>query len=161
MVSTVNFLFMVKTYGLECLFAYICIIPDIKFLWTRGDSSDKLTAMRSQSIARSQCWTTVSKRTRSLSAPNVNSTSNNQLWKKAGCGIPTRVHPHLPGANKVVYWLSVSPGRWGWTQVGIPQQTFFRVDCCRYCALSDPVPFQGRIQELIMKGRRGCTRVWI
>ena len=45
---------------------------------TSGDSNDKLTAMRPQLMARSQCWTTVSKRTGSLSAPDVNSTGNNQ-----------------------------------------------------------------------------------
>ena len=57
----------------------------------------KPTAMRSRLMARSQFWTTVSKRTGSLSAPDVNSTGNNQPWKKACCGIPTLVHPHLPG----------------------------------------------------------------
>ena len=38
---------------------------------TDGDSNDKPTAMRSRSMARSQCWTIVSKRTGSLSAPDV------------------------------------------------------------------------------------------
>ena len=33
----------------------------------------------------------------SLSAPDVNSNDNNQLWKKASCGIPTLVYPHLTG----------------------------------------------------------------
>ena len=37
--------------------------------------------------------------------------------------------------NQVMCWLSVhvSPGRWGWTQVGIPQQALFRADCFLYC----------------------------
>ena len=54
-------------------------------------------------------WTTVSKRTGSLSAPGVNSTGNNQPWKKTCCGIPTRVHPHLPGLtlNQYTTWLAV------------------------------------------------------
>ena len=43
-----------------------------------GDSNDKPTAMRSRSMARSQCWATVSKRTGSLNAPDVNSTNDNQ-----------------------------------------------------------------------------------
>ena len=38
------------------------------------DSNNKPTAMQSRSMARSDCWTTVSKRTGSLSAPDVNST---------------------------------------------------------------------------------------
>ena len=54
-------------------------------------------AMRSRSMARSQCWTTVLIRTGSLSAPDVNSTGNSQPTEKACCGIPTRVHPHLSG----------------------------------------------------------------
>ena len=29
-------------------------------------------------------------------------------------------------ANQVAYWLIVSPGRWGWTRVGISQQAFFQ-----------------------------------
>ena len=29
-------------------------------------------------------------------------------------------------ANQVVYWLSVSPGRWGWNRVRIPQQAFLQ-----------------------------------
>ena len=43
-----------------------------------GDSNHKPTAMQSRSMARSQCWTTLSKRTGSLSAPDVNSIGNNQ-----------------------------------------------------------------------------------
>ena len=45
-----------------------------------GDSNDKPTAIQSRSVARSQCWTTLSIRTGSLnaSAPDVNSTDNNQ-----------------------------------------------------------------------------------
>ena len=75
---------------------------------TGGDSSDKPTAMHSRSMAGSQCWTTDSKRTGSLSAPDVNSTGNDQPWKKACCGIPTRVHPHLPGLVLTQYatWLA-------------------------------------------------------
>ena len=43
-----------------------------------GDSNDKPTAMQSWSMARSQCWTTVSIRTRSLSALDVKSTGIQQ-----------------------------------------------------------------------------------
>ena len=52
--------------------------------------------------------TIVSKRTGLLSAPNVNSTGNNQPWKKACCGIQTRIHPQVPGL-------------------------FFRVGYCQFC----------------------------
>ena len=41
-------------------------------------------------MARSQCWTTVSTRTGSLSAPDVNSTDNNQPWKKPAVGFQPR-----------------------------------------------------------------------
>ena len=47
-----------------------------------GDSYDKPTTVWSRSMAISQCWTTLSKRTRSLSAPDINSTGNNEPWKK-------------------------------------------------------------------------------
>ena len=69
-----------------------------------GDSNDKPKAMRSRSVARSQCWTTESIRTRSLSAPDVNSTGNILPWKKACCGIPTWVHPHLSGLRQRLHW---------------------------------------------------------
>ena len=60
----------------------------------------------------------VSKRTGLLSAPDVNSTGNNQRWRKACCGIPTRVHPHLPGLTLTQYttWLAAQKARtssWG------------------------------------------------
>ena len=69
--------------------------------------------MQSRSMARSQCWATESKRTGSLSAPDVNSTGNNQPRKKAYCGIPTRVHPHLPGLtlNQYTTWLAAQKAR--------------------------------------------------
>ena len=50
---------------------------------------------------------TVMKRTGLLSAPDVNSTGNNQpCMKKACCGIPTQVHPDLPGLtlNQYTTW---------------------------------------------------------
>ena len=50
----------------------------LQIIQTDGDSNDKPTAMRSRSMARSQCWTIVSERTGLLSAPDVNSTGNNQ-----------------------------------------------------------------------------------
>ena len=40
---------------------------------------------------------------------------------------------HSDRPNQVVYWLSLSPIRWGWTWGGIPLQAFLRVDCYRYC----------------------------
>ena len=43
-----------------------------------GDSNHKPIAMQSWLMTRSQCWTTVSIRTGFLSAPDVNSTGNNQ-----------------------------------------------------------------------------------
>ena len=43
-----------------------------------GDSNDKTTAMQSRSMARSQCWPAVLIKTGSLSAPDVNSTDDNQ-----------------------------------------------------------------------------------
>ena len=77
-----------------------------------GDSNDKPTAMQSWSVARSQCWTTVSIGTGSLSAPDVNSADKNQPWKKSCCGIPTRVHRHLPGVtlNQYTTWLAALEG---------------------------------------------------
>ena len=48
------------------------------FVKTGGDSNDKPLAMQSRSMARSQFWTAISKRTGSLSAPDVNSKGNNQ-----------------------------------------------------------------------------------
>ena len=51
---------------------------DRKICKQGGDSNDKQTAMRSWSMARNQCWATVSKRAAWLSAPDVNSTGNNQ-----------------------------------------------------------------------------------
>ena len=50
---------------------YMCKRQNLLYIQTDGDSSDKPMAMWSQSMARSQCWTTVSNRTRSLSAPDV------------------------------------------------------------------------------------------
>ena len=55
-----------------------------------------------------------------------------------------RLHLVYPwAANQVVYWLSVSAGRWGWTRVGIPQQAFFQgwllLVLLTSGALSDPV----------------------
>ena len=63
----------------QCTSLYItpctirCIIC-IQIVCTGGDSNDKPTAMQSKSMAGIQCWTTVSIRTRSLGAPDVNST---------------------------------------------------------------------------------------
>ena len=48
------------------------------FLRNNGDSNDKPTAMQSRSVTRNQCCTTLSKGTGSLSAPDFNSTGNNQ-----------------------------------------------------------------------------------
>ena len=64
--------------------ALVLILHMCKFwvVQTGGDSNDKPTAMQSRSMARSQCWTTVSKRTILLSAPYVSTTGNNQPWKK-------------------------------------------------------------------------------
>ena len=45
-----------------------------------------------------------------------------------GRGSPTKVrvqHTVWGGANQVVYWLGVSPRRWGWIQVRIPHQAFW------------------------------------
>ena len=83
-------------------------------------------------------WATVRIGTWSLSAPGVNSIANDQPWKKKpavgsrpGSAL-TFQNLHLTSTllgqlyNQVVYWLSVSSGRWGWTQVGIPQQAFFQ-----------------------------------
>ena len=49
-----------------------------------------------------------------LSAPDVNSANNYQPGKKACCGIPTRVHPHLPGLtiNQYTTWLAVQYTTW-------------------------------------------------
>ena len=84
-------------------------------LYERWRLNDKLTAMHSQSTARSQRWTTVLTRTGSISAPDVNSTctGNNQPWQKAYCGIPTRIHPHLPGLtlNQYTTWLAAQKAR--------------------------------------------------
>ena len=84
------------------------VLCNVLFLCIDGDSNDKLTAMWSRSVARSQRWTTVSKGTGWLCAPDFNSTGNNQLWKKACFGIPTRVHLHLPGLtlNQYITWLA-------------------------------------------------------
>ena len=70
------------------------LLLEMCFVRANGDLNDKPTAMQSRLMARSQCRTTVLRRTRLLSAPDVNSTDNNQPWKKACCVIPTRVHPH-------------------------------------------------------------------
>ena len=43
-----------------------------------GESNDEALAMQSQLAARSHCWTTVLIGTKSHSAPDVNSTDNNQ-----------------------------------------------------------------------------------
>ena len=81
----------------------------------------------------------VSKGTGSLSAPNFNSTDNDQPWKKACCEIPTRVHPHLPGLtlNQYTTWLaSIKSG-----------------------ALSDPVPFDTGVQRWLLATNRDCIAV--
>ena len=56
--------------------------------------------------------------------------------KKIGVSYPPHSITHKPlwwpwldvlvfwAANQVVHWLSVSPGRWGWSRIRIPQQTF-------------------------------------
>ena len=52
-------------------------------------------------------------------------------------------------ASQVLYWVSVSPGRWEWTWVGIPQQAFFQGWLLPLLltsgALSDPVLFNTEI----------------
>ena len=47
-------------------------------------------------------------RTGSFNTPDVNSTDNNQPWRKACCGISTLVDPHLPGLmlNQYTTWLA-------------------------------------------------------
>ena len=80
--------------------------------------------MQSRSMARSQCWTAVSKGTGSLTAPDVNSTGNNQPWKKAcklwdsdpgsfspfQCYAPINGNFHFPtlllAREKVGIWLT-------------------------------------------------------
>ena len=141
--------------------------------------NNKPTAMQSQSMARSQCWTTVSIRTRSLI--NINSwrlvyrltiqhpqhahSIIQNRWclstliansvEKIGISHPPHCIVHKPlwwpqldvlafwAANQIVYWLSVSPGRWGWTWVRITQQAFFQGWLLPVLltsgALSDPV----------------------
>ena len=53
-----------------------------------------------------------------------------------------------------MYWLSVSPGRWGWTQVRIPQQAFFQGWLLSVLltsgALSDPVPINAIYRTLLL-----------
>ena len=53
------------------------------------------------------CWVSELIRTGSLSAPDVNSTDNNQPPRKACYGILTSVHPHLLGLTLNQYWLLV------------------------------------------------------
>ena len=78
------------------------------------DSNDKLMVVQSQSMDRSHFQRTATKRTGSLSAPDVNSMHWQQsTLKKACCGIPTRVHPHLPGFTLTQYttWLAAQKAR--------------------------------------------------
>ena len=83
----------VNTRDSVCII-YVCI----HLVQTGGDSNDKPTVMRSQFMARSQCWTTVSKKTELLSAPHVNCTGNNQpqrrlLWNpEPGPSSPSRTY---------------------------------------------------------------------
>ena len=67
-VNRIVYVFVLFPLYLQCMYMCMCIIQ------MGEDSNDKPTAMRSQSMARSQCWTTVLKRTGSLSSPDVNST---------------------------------------------------------------------------------------
>ena len=63
-------------------------------------------------------------------------------------------------------WLRVSPGRWGWTQVEIPQQTsVFRIDCY-WCfwhhwhtILNDPIPIYTVIQHWLLATDSNCIAV--
>ena len=78
-----------------------------------GDSNNKPMAMPSWSMARSQCWTTVLIRTGSLSAPDINSTSDNQPWEKPAVGsqpgsIPLADLENLKGGCKEVNWMGVA-----------------------------------------------------
>ena len=121
---------------------------------TGGDSNDKPTAMRSQFIAESQCWTTDSKRTRSLSPPDVNSTDSNQPWKRACCGILTRVRPHLLELTLTQYttWLVAQKARTssrghhrglcivqcgGWLTPIFSTLFAIRVDKCHRCCMME------------------------
>ena len=69
-------------------------------------------AMQSRLMARSQRWT-VSIRAGLLSAPDVNSTDNNQPWKKPAVGSQPRSIPHLQGLtlNQQTTWLATQKAR--------------------------------------------------
>ena len=76
--------------------------------------------------------------TGSLCVQDVNSIDNNQPWKegqlwdpKLGPSSPSRTYMYATSKLSSVQ-IKHSPERWGWTQVEIPQQAFFRVDCCQY-----------------------------
>ena len=67
-------------------------------------------------------------------------------------------------ANQVAYWLSVSPGRWGWIWVGIPQQAFFSgltvIGAVNIIgAINDLVPIYTVVQHWLLATNRDCIAV--
>ena len=103
---------IVKWYtSLHKLILIINFVPTVETEWQTNGNAITIKGQK-------PCWTTVSYRTRSLSAADANSNGNNQPWRKAYCGIPTQVHPHLSGhtlnqnttwaAVQVVHLLSIS-----------------------------------------------------
>ena len=64
--------------------------------YINGDANNKpATAVQSQSVARSQCWKAVLIGTGSLSAPDVNSTENNQLQPRKNPAVGSQPGPIL------------------------------------------------------------------
>ena len=66
-------------------------------------------------------------------------------------------------ANQVVYCLSISPGRWGWTRVGFPQQAFFEgwllPAQSKSGVLCNPVPFDTVVQRWLLATDSDCIAV--
>ena len=102
-------------------------VSSTKFLATWMETqNDKPTAMQSQSMARSQCWTTaLVYRTRSLSAPYVDIANNNQFWKSL------LWDPYLDPSSPYR-----DSERWGWTWVGIPLQAFLELIVISTCTVN-------------------------
>ena len=91
----------------------------------------------------------VSIMTWSLGAPDINSTDTNQLFKEAYCGIPTRVHSHLPE-------LMLNHG---WDPIAGFSQGWLLLDLLISGALSDLVLIDSVVQYWLLAIDSDCITV--
>ena len=87
-------------------------------------------------------------------------TDNNQPWKKDCCGIPTQVHPHLPGLtfNQYTTWSAAQKAR-----ISISSQGHHRGLCVLQCGewlIRVPI-FSTLFAIRVDKRHRYCMMEWV